>query len=716
MFLTLAFAASLTSQNTLRLFAVDEWHVSGSSTLTSSRISRSNLGVVAEGSERVSTTARFTGTIKRTAVDEGQASWEGTGTLSFRLERDKQESAAIPGAGGTRDIRRVSGFGSCRARINLDVDAQSGTYQWSVTPDDPEAGFPTSDTKESYRTGSPPTIVRSNAAGSFPEIAVNEATVPAGLLLLGSVTKAETVPPSVIPGASETGTSLRLDTWDFAPGQVKDHELVIVPPPGFAEWLPDPYSQQGQTVEVRLRVQKRGGGAPTLAPRSITVRLGETTKEVGDCLNVNTQGTTPDMAIASSVPSAEPGNGGQQIVVPMSGATGATATVRLQIKDSAAFARLSASCTFVDGRMCSGKVQTTGEPDLALPSDKNLNHIGDRWEALFQCQGEPVMSDNDQQQGNDKRGDGLTLFEEYRGLKLAEGLSRSVKTAAGSSAMDPKRKDLVVLDHVGATFKPGYARFERLSGIGVVVVRPQDLPETRLVNVHSDTSKMGDQYAVPVWSDENISAANEKTVGVTSGSTGAENVCASPKECQFVKVAPNRIAEVTAEQAEAVRANGIPMPYTSDELLAETIAHELAHAVGVRHHGDAVGPGDYLLLRTLAKQDPTRLLDPSGTHLPGLVGLVGAGRTVDDVGVKGSVASGDQSCTMCYANYFQWAHVWMNDQNYFIKLLPVQLGTRFCSNGAATGRNAPHGNLPGFFGPASEGRGNCLGQMTVRDW
>lgn len=713
-FAALLACLALAPQGPLRILGVEEFSVSG--TVSHHYVARAtqNLGVVGEHVEQHVVSATFRGVVRQTLVDEGQAEWSGEGELVYNLAKEKRSLTTFPNAGYQSELRTDSGNGTTKVEILLAVDVESGTYQWSVTPSDPEAGFPTRSRLTVAGTGRPSKTTVSTPPGTFPELAVDSVALPAqGLELAGSKPVVSNEHEDPARGISAVESTSRTTSWGFRPMAIRDHELVIVPPPGWREWLPDPYVEAGRMVEVRLLVQKKGGGAPTLQPKRITVRLMGTSAEPGECLNADSTGQSPDVTILRTEPESQPSAGGQTTEIDLLEAGATSARVVLRVADAAALTRLVASCEFVDGRATGGKVQGTGEPDLCLPRDDDQNRIGDAWEEERGCAGISPLEDDDDQTDNPNRGDGLTAFEEYRSVVTRGSLARNLRTAGGAKALDPRRKDLLVVNAGGALLEPGFTLFEQLSGIGVVVLVPGDLPADRLVNRHSDTGRGGDQFGVVVEINENPDPSSTKAVGASSGPRGREDKIPSPKDCMFVRVAPAKITRLAAEQERSNLSQGVAMPYTAAEQIAETVAHEVAHGVGVEHHCDADGNGDHGLLRLVCKDDPTRLIDPSGKHLPGLLSLVG-GEFPEDLGVKPSVSSGDIECVMCYRNYYQWMNVWRDGKHYFVKLMPLPVGKGFCKTAAGTGWNARGRSLPPFFGDAE--RGNCLGQMRVKDW
>ena len=83
------------------------------------------------------------------------------------------------------------------------------------------------------------------------------------------------------------------------------------------------------------------------------------------------------------------------------------------------------------------------------------------------------------------------------------------------------------------------------------------------------------------------------------------------------------------------------------------------------------------------------------------------------IGIRGGDASGDLSCMMAYALFYQWAlHKGPGSSIYYA--VPVLSdGVGLCTSSKGTGINKSGGNKLNYFGDATYG--NCLGKIKVRD-
>jgi hypothetical protein len=163
-----------------------------------------------------------------------------------------------------------------------------------------------------------------------------------------------------------------------------------------------------------------------------------------------------------------------------------------------------------------------------------------------------------------------------------------------------------------------------------------------------------------------------------------------PKDCTKVRIDSDLIVATDPANAAA-------------EIKA-TIAHELAHGVGVEHHGD---PVTVTANRDIESLDTNyKIFDVDGKeiterpyHLSG------------DLGGPGNDASGDVNCLMCYTHVYQWCVIPPTGPNFEIfAAKPPVIGTRFCASAVGTGYNAKGK----YYGNASAG--NCMSQFHVKDY
>lgn len=169
----------------------------------------------------------------------------------------------------------------------------------------------------------------------------------------------------------------------------------------------------------------------------------------------------------------------------------------ISINDYAAFGMMEAQVKINDTWYTASE-EYTGNTMISIPVDRDGDAIADSWEREFGVEGKPLTWDEDEPLHRN-RGDGLTLFEEYRGMfeKLPDGRLEYLRT-------NPVRKEICVIDNSELL---SISLFERLSGIKVVkldertvygsLAGADDTAKYRHVNF-SNTSYSGVKYAINI--------------------------------------------------------------------------------------------------------------------------------------------------------------------------------------------------------------------------
>ena len=302
-----------------------------------------------------------------------------------------------------------------------------------------------------------------------------------------------------------------------------------------------------------------------------------------------------------------------------------------------------------------------------IPRDDDGNHVADAWERQMNVQG-TRDADEDRVPGQDRTGDGLTYFDEYRGFVVVEGGVKVFRR------FDPKRKELLVVDPDGIFDS---ALWEQASGIVAhklddsLIAGGEDPEASRVVNFNSDSGHP--KYAVRVASVAGIidpDDPEEENKEQNLGKTECEQ-CRSPKDADFCKVFPNRIrvkiqdlylwlglalAQPTSPQGQELAGAGFP-PWLAQrafdkmrdpagrealvrQFITQVAIHEVGHACGLSDHDSGSPPGEsgaavracpmyipadttyhrFILLQTLFRPDATLAMQYSkfcrGVGLP----------------------------------------------------------------------------------------------------
>lgn len=515
----------------------------------------------------------------------------------------------------------------------------------------------------------------------------------------------------VAPGGALAGswsTPAASYTWSLAV-DVGEVELVVEPD-GYAAWLPAPGKDEddpGTTISVLARLVGEGG-EPVEASR-FRFELVGTSREPGVAINYprpDLARATPDLRLTDAVDVTDRDeDDGQWIET----GPGDRAMAEVSAFDGGAFATLRVTATLAGGREVVGHL--VGEPGreaVPLPKRAEGSLVADAWLASVGGGADADDRDGDPD-GDDHAGDGLTLYEEYRGV-VENG--RHVRT-------DPRRKDLFVLNTIGGAVTEGVLLFAALSGLDVHhELTLAELDPSRVVNAnHAAGPHAVDQHGL--W----LRRFNAG-FGETAGGPG------TPKTIRHIDLADLGYGAAAPDE-----------PAVNRRLRLAHVAHELFHGVNVWHHGD----GDDLGVRWVARTDregrALRAADGSflfrdaagrdldvrteggGPYVPTLGHFPDIGRPGLEVlvGYTHGEHSGDEGCVMRY-KVAQFSAESRAATLRYRNGTPQAVGLGLCELEDGTGANADgHAPRPRYGdadGSADDGprqRGRCRHQVCVND-
>lgn len=373
--------------------------------------------------------------------------------------------------------------------------------------------------------------------------------------------------------SSEGTTEETTITWSF--GGQEELEAIMWTDE-YDEWLPEAGSSEdvtGTLLRINVKLQVKGKPQAEVHEKALfRFELHDVSTEPGVAMNWPPQGEqgvkgTPDLAIEDvrnptlEVTAAWQTQGGHAGSTARTKARGTKAEVLISSFDWGAWATLRVTAELESGETVfahlRGKEGTTA---LRVPKDENDNHIGDPWERRMHAEGVAAEADDDEQPTGAGPGDGLSAYEEYRGV-LTDG--DHVRT-------DPHRKDLFIHSDVPGA-EEGLDLFRAASGIAVHEITEEEYGSNtvRVVNINHKTANLVPQHGL--W----------LTTGRLDDKTAGRSPIGPPKNVDKVEI----------KQDYWQRAG--PADY------AGTIAHELGHAVAIQHHGD----GDYYVV---ASDDPAK--------------------------------------------------------------------------------------------------------------
>jgi hypothetical protein len=485
------------------------------------------------------------------------------------------------------------------------------------------------------------------------------------------------------PGTVELHVDFSLVT-----GAQEDSEAEIIPPSEYASWVPEasrdmekPEDQEkpGNTIKVKARVHKKGDPkTPFYKKARFKFQLINVSKEQGVCLNwprayfathdydLKIEPKSNDLLkVAGDGQSAESAAGQNE------------SSVTITSYDWGAHGKLKVTVVFDDGSGDTAHVLgDQSKQALTIPKDDNGNHIADFWEKHYIGGSSEAKADDDLVPiGNTDKGDGLSLYEEYRGFRVQR---KHIRTS-------PIEKDLFVRDNNDL----GLDYFAQ-SGLIVHLIEDYeyDLDGSHsssatnpwLINCNrSSATTCGQQHVLIMWNE-----AMPGLYGLADG-TGP----GTPKTTKAAKIDVASCLERSVQKLQA------------------TIAHELSHGCNVWHHGE----DDY-------RVSEVEILKPNGTW---------AKYTSDEpwiISVQGGQESGVEECIMRYdlASYYETptgSCRWKKPPDGALQrgepyAPPENPGTIFCNDPKGTGVNAPEGyRSVSKAGNAS--KGNCKSQFCVND-
>jgi hypothetical protein len=489
-------------------------------------------------------------------------------------------------------------------------------------------------------------------------------------------------PSSLVFGGTAAAIEVTIE-WNISPGLQTDAEVVVQKTTEFQNWRPTAASGggRGNSLDLIAKLQAKGGGTTNVRAAYWIWEFTNCSKEPGYAMNApaNNPGKDFDLKLENLAEGVlVPDPTGQRLQSKAGEFTQSTATVASY--DWGGFGTVKVTAVMPDQSQITGYLDgDSAQTEVRLPMRVASSFIPDVWKKSKGVDGQADNSDTESDPpGDGNAGDGLTLYEEYRGF-IIDG-----QHVEGN----PKKKDYFILNRAGAFYLSGFRLFQNLSGLEVhYKLKGSEMSSGRAVNFNHDAGPHnGDQHGVIVV-----------PIAANAGYAEAQGGPGTPRSITQI-VAPRLLPDAES---------------TYIDYMGSTLAHELFHAANVYHHGD--GPSKYGVVRWDAAAGtalfyglPAKVLSESGEDFP----LPDTSVTYV-LGVPGDTHGGDDSCVMRYDDargYFSKADP---KAIYLVDSEPA--GFALCSQGAGTGINAS-GRLPqSRYGDAAQGRGNCRAQILVND-
>jgi hypothetical protein len=274
-------------------------------------------------------------------------------------------------------------------------------------------------------------------------------------------TGSETIPLLVaLPGKGSISLTLIWTLLDALP----EVELVVRSP-RYPKWLPklQPDGSPGEKLRLMARVESPNfEDLSRIQCESIRWTLVDTSREPGICMNYPLNALffdpkTPDLRI-TEIPTDTDGQVGDEPEPENN-----RSEIEIEPHDWGGWSVLRVEAKLKDGRLLKGRLENPpdpeGEYDIRLPLRKPQSKIAKVW---LEQEG---VSDQDDAVDKDPlpkgkpgiHGDGLTLYQEYRGFQVKGSHLRT----------NPKVKDLFIRNSAGPLAASAIQKFDNISGLEV---------------------------------------------------------------------------------------------------------------------------------------------------------------------------------------------------------------------------------------------------------
>ena len=376
-------------------------------------------------------------------------------------------------------------------------------------------------------------------------------------------------------------------TWDL------EREVVtrVILDLADKEWLPDGSpSGDAAPLEITARIQER---PEATTEGKFRFTLDEVTREPGYALNAGEKDDiSPDLEFAADQPgftAPMPTGTSEAWEIETTELVNET-TVMIRARDYGAWAKLRCEVN-IDGVWHKCETER-GKDYITIPQDTDEDRIADLWEDEYGVRDQDEVADLDSKpEEQHSAGDGISLYEEYRGFVNVDGEHQR---------LHPDIKTLFVRDQDGLVAS---STFESGSGLTVFFLGetgwtgPNDGWDTLDISkriVNPNTSGYGhetDQHALHVVQDQLFGnnrykegmlpeLYNKYTLGVcvVFGDLRDGSPVTCPKALVFTDNIATYANEITAGATPEARAEFVL------NLRSETAAHEMGHNVGLHHH------------------------------------------------------------------------------------------------------------------------------------
>lgn len=356
----------------------------------------------------------------------------------------------------------------------------------------------------------------------------------------------------------------------------------------YRDWLPSATrdGSPGQPLRMKATLVAADGSTPKVEIESFEWELVDTSKEPGIAMNwpnLYNQGDGVEFDLRFKPQGRQTAADAQAQRMKLEYPRSLSDTAVIEPLDWGGWSVLRVTAKGA-GKTWVGEHKPTGDTDIRLPRRAKDSIIAAKWKETYGASGSDESdneSDPEGEPGCD--GDGLTLYEEYRGF-----YENGTHVYA-----DPKRKDLFIYNRCGGVAESGIQLYGRMTGLNL---HHRMLQEERCFSGAGDDDTINAYHAkAPHRVNQHridilVCGATKSRGGGTRTKGGAgEGMRLRPKDVENLYIeGPDQ--KFWAEQY------GV-QPASAARQFDVAVAHELAHATGVDHHGEGDGAGKFVVLR-----------------------------------------------------------------------------------------------------------------------
>jgi len=514
--------------------------------------------------------------------------------------------------------------------------------------------------------------------------------------------------------------------WTLSPKPLPAVDLWVTLD-GYATWRPEgsmSEEEPGNHIEVSAWLEAPGGGAVEDKATSIWFLLTDVSNEPGSCINYPPK---PKFIQDSDLRFLDDYNSGGTIGgVPYAKARaygsahvegGKTVEAKTLLGAKACISSfdwggsgiLQVQANLESGRRVYGALRgRPGDSRIRIPKSDDGSRIADGWKEKTGATGKDDDDDEKEPVGDARfPGDGLTLYEEYRGWH-EDGYRHADEFDGGG---DPNRKELFVCDRSGMARGFALDAFATSTGLRVVGgLAPTEISEGRVVNFNhgKDTPHRVDQHAAVVytapWLDADVAPDSHATG--TPGSHGVVYLSRGP-------AGPTNVVGTGRRARELI--------------------HNLLHSCNVDHHAPRTTEervGVNLTLGRGEQNEPilmegavrTRIfresdgVDVTAAYIEQLLSPASVGFLRMRIGSWQGSGSGHSHCVMCNTSHRYFRSRRSPGEIHQIRGSELGRGSIYvCDKRDGAMDNGDDHRPEPHFGPAPVGRGACLYRIAVND-